>query len=142
MIIVSQCGEEWDLLDFADYYYMIIRYLCVNLRRLRINAYKTMKRTISFLSGLVMIMSVISCVNEEYDLEKIQIDEISGLEGIALPVGSSKVISINDFLALDEDGYVRTDDEGYFFVSLSDEVLNESYKLDEYNKKNDSRWKC
>ena len=133
MSIVSQCGEEWNLLDFADYYYMIIRYLCVNLRRLRINAYKTMKRTISFLSGLVMIMSVISCVNEEYDLEKIQIDEISGLEGIALPVGSSKVISINDFLALDEDGYVRTDDEGYFFVSLSDEVLNESYKLDEFS---------
>jgi hypothetical protein len=93
-----------------------------------------MKRNLFFLSSLALLATVSSCVNEDYDLNKIKIDEISGLEGIALPIGSSKKISVDEALSLDtEDGLIGIDPDGNLYVSISDpELMNESFVVPDF----------
>lgn len=94
-----------------------------------------MKRSLCFIASLAALVSVSSCINEDYDLEKIKVDEFAVLEGVVLPIGSTDVISISDFLTLDqEDGFVKTDDAGNFYVSISDsELLNQKFTIDEFS---------
>ena len=93
-----------------------------------------MKRSLSFISCLALLASVNSCVNEDYDLEKIKLDEVAGFEGIVMPVGSTQVISISDFLELDqEDGFIKTDEAGNFYVSISDSVLDQNFIFDSFS---------
>lgn len=93
-----------------------------------------MKRSI--FSGVISVLlaSLSSCVNEKYDLSKIQVDTISGLEGITLPIGSTKLISVDEILSLNtEDGFIGTDADGNLYVSISDpELLNESFQVPDF----------
>lgn len=94
-----------------------------------------MKRSLFNISTLCLLATVSACINEDYDLEKVKVDEISVLNGVVLPVGSTQAISISDFLTLDqEDGFVKTDDAGNFYVSISDsELLNQKFTIDEFS---------
>ena len=93
-----------------------------------------MKRSFFIILSLALLVAVSSCVNEDYDIEKIKLDEVAGLEGIVLPVGSTQVISISDFLTLDqEDGMIKTDDDGNFYVGISDSVLDQNFTFDSFS---------
>ena len=59
---------------------------------------------------MTLILSIASCVNEEYDLDKIEVDAISGLEGISFPLGSSGIIKLDDFVDLGEENDVLKTD--------------------------------
>lgn len=94
-----------------------------------------MKRSLFNISTLCLLATVNACVNEDYDLEKVKVDEISVLNGVVLPVGSTQAISISDFLTLDqEDEFIKTDESGNFYVSVSDsELLNESFTIEKFS---------
>lgn len=54
----------------------------------------------------ISVMSAVSCVNEEYDLNK-DIDTTISINGdISAPLGSTEAIMIGDFLAIDEENSV------------------------------------
>lgn len=102
-----------------------------------------MKRSTLFISGLALLASLNSCtelglefkINEDYDLNNIKIDKVSGLEGIAAPIGSTAKIMIGKLLDLEAtDGVIKVDEDGYFYISMSDsELLNEEFKIDKFS---------
>ena len=102
-----------------------------------------MKRTALLISGLALLASLNSCtelglefkINEDYDLTKIKIDKVSGLEGFVVPIGSTAIFSLSDYLNLDEVAdLIKTDDDGNFYITLSDsELLNQSYTVDSFS---------
>lgn len=94
-----------------------------------------MKRFISAILPVALILSIASCVNEEYDLDKIEVDSISGLEGISFPFGSSRVIKLDEFVDLGEENDVlKTDDAGNFYFSISDpEIFTREFSVPVFN---------
>lgn len=38
----------------------------------------------------ILSLTVISCINQDYDLEQINIGTLAGLKGITLPIGSTE----------------------------------------------------
>lgn len=93
-----------------------------------------MKRMRYLGSIIILFAGISSCVNEDYDLTKIQVDEIAGLEGITLPVGSTKLMSVDEILSLDtEDRIIAADSEGNLYVNISDnELLSESFLVPDF----------
>ena len=55
-------------------------------------------RSLTALSSFVLL---VSCVNEDYDLTKINLDTLSGLKGLAVPVGSTDRFVLKDILTED-----------------------------------------
>lgn len=83
-----------------------------------------MKKSVS--GNLSMILSValfsfiaVSCVDENYDMNKLETDAVI-LRGAALPVGDLNHVKISDFLHLDEDQdvMIRPDDNGDFAITF------------------------
>jgi hypothetical protein len=101
-----------------------------------------MKRTALLISGIALLASLNSCtelglefkINEDYDLSNVKIDKVSGLEGLVVPIGSTAIFSVSDYLNLDEVAeLIKTDDEGNFYITLSNsELLNQSYTVDSF----------
>lgn len=59
-----------------------------------------MKRRLLF--SIIPVALSVSCVNQEYDISKIEIGDVSGLEGITVPVGSSRQLMLSEILAIEE----------------------------------------
>lgn len=95
-------------------------------------------RRLSFIPLSLMMLAVISCVNQEYDLAKINTDEIAGLKGIALPVGSTDTFVLKDILPEDlGDFSMSVDQDGNLMLSMdghvdSDEISVPSFSLEGY----------
>ena len=76
------------------------------------------------LSGVAMLsaaVSVISCLNEDYDLTK-DIDTNISIDGdISAPLGNSEFILVDDFLNLgnDDKDVLKTDATGNYYVSVT-----------------------
>ena len=94
-----------------------------------------MKRSLLSILQLTFLLSLTSCVNENYDLTKIEVNEISGLEGIILPVGSSSLISVEDILGFrTESNDLKTDDNGnYYFSFGDDEALSRTINVPRFS---------
>ena len=72
-----------------------------------------------FLLGLGAAASMASCVNPEYDLENIKVDQIHGLDNISVPVGDSRKIVLSELLDTEELGaYLKTYDNGDYYLNL------------------------
>ena len=62
---------------------------------------------------------IASCVNPEYDLENIKIDQIHGLDNISVPVGDSRKIVLSDLLDTEDLGaYLKTYENGDYYLNL------------------------
>ena len=102
----------------------------------------TMKRSLIFLHS-ALLLSLTSCVNEEYDLNKIEVGDIGLLEGVTAPLGSTDKIMISNIVDLDLAGdFLMTDEQGNFYLMMSDEdLLSETveipdFKFDGYDDEN------
>lgn len=71
---------------------------------------------------LIILLSTIalsSCVNVDYDVEKIKTDEFAGLKGLTLPVGSTDKFVLKDFFAGENSSDVlKIDSEGFYYIGL------------------------
>lgn len=78
--------------------------------------------------------SLVSCVNDEYDINKIEIGEISALEGISVPVGSSDKIMISEILAIEENSdFIKYDDQGNYYAIVKDlDAFNSSVTIPDF----------
>ena len=101
-----------------------------------------MKRSLIFLHS-ALLLSLTSCVNEEYDLNKIEVGDIGLLEGAVAPLGSTDKIMISNIVDLDQAGdFLKTDEQGNFYLLMSDEdLLSETveipdFKFDGYDDEN------
>lgn len=92
-------------------------------------------RTLTLLGSVALLTS---CVNEDYDLTKINIDSLSGLKGIAVPVGSTDRFVLKDILPEDlGDLGLSVDQDGNMILSIdgyveSDEISVPDFTLDGY----------
>lgn len=101
-----------------------------------------MKRSLIFLHS-ALLLSLTSCVNEEYDLNKIEVGDIGLLEGAVAPLGSTDKIMISNIVDLDQaEDFLKTDEQGNFYLLMSDEdLLSETveipdFKFDGYDDEN------
>lgn len=81
------------------------------------------------------LVPAVSCVNEAYDLNN-GIDLTVGIDGnIALPVGSTSDIPVEDFLKIDEESVLKADPvTGDYAVSIaSDAPISETVTIDRIN---------
>lgn len=77
---------------------------------------ETMKK---FILGSCAACMIASCVNPEYDLENIKIDQIHGLDNISVPVGDSRKIVLSELLENEEFvEYLKTYDNGDYYFNL------------------------
>lgn len=84
----------------------------------------------------ISVMSAVSCVNEEYDLNK-DIDTTININGdISAPLGSTEAIMIGDFLAIDEENSVLVADPQTGDYSLhveAEEPISQKINIDRVN---------
>ena len=82
------------------------------------------------------VMSAVSCVNEEYDLNK-DIDTTININGdISAPLGSTEAIMIGDFLAIDEENSViKADPEtgDYSLRIEAEEPISQKISIERVN---------
>lgn len=72
-----------------------------------------------FILGSCAACMIASCVNPEYDLENIKIDQIHGLDNISVPVGDSRKIVLSELLENEEFvEYLKTYDNGDYYFNL------------------------
>ena len=86
-------------------------YFCRNL--------ENMRRFKNFTLSILALI-VISCVNQDYDVQNINTDVIAGLKGITLPIGSTDKFYLDDYLN-DETtgGQLKSDPQGNYYFSIS-----------------------
>lgn len=84
----------------------------------------------------ISVMSAVSCVNEEYDLNK-DIDTTININGdISAPLGSTEAIMIGDFLAIDEENSALVADPQTGDYSLhveAEEPISQKINIDRVN---------
>ena len=77
------------------------------------------------LFSLAAAACLCSCVNEEYDLEKVKIDEIHILDDISAPLGGTKKFMLADlFSGFDSEEYLKTDKDGNYYVEFVGEKVS------------------
>lgn len=77
-------------------------------------------------ASVLMLLSSVSCINQEYEIseDKIDLDVNLFQEGVAIPLGSTSEIKVDDLLSqLDDEykEYFETMADGTYSVSMSDE---------------------
>lgn len=92
-------------------------------------------RSLYKLIALSMAVTALSCVNEEYDITKIKVDTVAGLEGITLPVGSTKMITSAELLGFDtDDEHLKTDSDGNYYLTFGDaDLLDEAVEIPDFS---------
>ena len=102
-----------------------------------------MKRSLFAILPMTLLLSITSCVNEEFDLSKVEVNEIAGLEGLSFPLGSSKSIMLDELVDLGaDDAILKTDGDGNYYVGISNtDIFTRSYTIpyfsfDGYTEKN------
>lgn len=100
-------------------------------------------------TGSVLLLSCmtlmsISCVNEEYDLDKELDMNVSVLTDISLPVGSFRKVMIADLLKMTEESSILTSDQnGNLSISLTDDrnILEQSVTVPDFTFEDSYRGK-
>ena len=77
-------------------------------------------RRFKYLTLALLTLTFFSCINQDYDVTNITTDEIAGLKGLKLPIGSTDKFYLADYLN-DEltGGLLKTDPQGNYFFSIS-----------------------
>lgn len=82
-------------------------------------------RIIKTLFPLAAASCLCSCVNEEYDIEKIKFDEIHVLDNATAPLGATKKFMLEDlFTEFDTDEYLKTDKDGNYYIEYAGENIS------------------
>ena len=86
-----------------------------------------------FMIGSCAACMMASCVNPEYDLENIKVDQIHGLDSLALPIGDSRKIVLSELLENEEFGeYLKTYDNGDYYFSLLNGKKDQSVDIPDF----------
>jgi hypothetical protein len=92
----------------------------------------------------LLAVGLVSCVNEEYDLNDVNTEITVGGEALTLPLGSTEQLKLKDLLkSLDTD--ILESKDGAYSVSISDEMdlsenmpdLSKDLKIDDISFNND-----
>lgn len=93
-----------------------------------------------FLCSALSMCLLMSCINEDYDLEKIDYEDIGLLKGVSVPIGSTDRIMLKDVLDLEsqEQNIIFVDEDGNYYISITAEdteysVEVPSFTFDGYN---------
>lgn len=88
-----------------------------------------------YLKGLIIpfvsVAVTVSCVNEDYDLDKVNYDESSLLKGFVIPLGSSDKILLSDILPIDDE-YFGTDEDGNYVLRLDHRHIENVFEVPEF----------
>lgn len=68
----------------------------------------------------VVFLTITSCVNQEYDIDKLNTEMTIGAAGLAIPLGSTQQLRIQDFLDSTDVDLLSKDESGVFSISLGD----------------------
>ena len=96
---------------------------------------KLINRSLTILSSIALL---VSCVNEDYDLTKINLESLSGLKGITVPVGSTDRFVLKDILPDDLGDFgMSVDQQGNLMLTIdgnvqSDEISVPYFSLEGY----------
>ena len=96
---------------------------------------KLINRSLTILSSIALL---VSCVNEDYDLTKINLESLSGLKGITVPVGSTDRFVLKDILPEDLGDFgMSVDQQGNLMLTIdgnveSDEISVPYFSLEGY----------
>lgn len=78
--------------------------------------------------------ALISCVNEEYDLDKEIDGEITVLKNLTVPVGDLRMFKLNELLNFNEGSEILAiDDNGDYYLHFSGETFEESFMTDGFS---------
>ena len=76
-------------------------------------------------------VALISCVNEEYDLEKEMDNEITVLKNLTVPVGDLGMLKLGDLIALEEaSDLLCVNENGDYYLHLAGDTFEETFKTD------------
>ena len=82
-----------------------------------------MKKSLFFLTGIgLMAASVTSCIDRDYDLDKLDQTMVVGGDSLAFPLVNSMKIHLKDFIETDDEGVIRLTDEGYYCIQTEGSV--------------------
>lgn len=75
------------------------------------------------------IMSSISCIDNDYDLEYKKLNKNISIfnNGISLPIGNVQKIKLSQFIDIDENGIIKEDENGYY---ISDKGKTDAINID------------
>lgn len=91
-----------------------------------------MNLIVKFLLVIFTLSCTLSCVKQEYNLNK-GVDTSIDINGsLKLPIGSSELITLNELLHTDESSSLKIDDQGRYFFEIDemDNPIGVSYKID------------
>ncbi len=85
-----------------------------------------------FLATFLAISGVTSCIDEDYDLDK-DIDKTVNIGGdeLAAPIGDTEKIFIKDMLPLEENGMLKTDADGFYYIETENMNFSQTVSVDE-----------
>lgn len=82
----------------------------------------------------ILALILISCVNQDYDVQNINTDVIAGLKGITLPIGSTDKFFLADYLTDDlTDGQLKCDAQGNYYFSFSGETRADGVAVPDFS---------
>lgn len=90
-------------------------------------------------AGTLALFGLISCIDSRYDLANNELDmNISfGGDSLSLPVGSTGNTTLKDILKLEDNEYLRTDENGNYIIAPEAVDFSESVPVDNYSFRGD-----
>ena len=76
-------------------------------------------------SGLLLAaisLIVVSCVQQEYDIEELNTEMTIGAAGLGIPLGSTQQLKIQDFLDSNDVSILSKDESGVFSIKIGDSL--------------------
>ena len=93
----------------------------------------TMRRIECFMLS-ILSLTLISCINQDYDLEQINIGTLAGLKGITLPIGSTEKFYLDDYLNDDlTGGMLKSDALGNYYFSISGQAQSDGLSVPDFH---------
>lgn len=81
----------------------------------------------------ILALTAISCINQDYDLEQINLDVFAGLKGITLPIGSTEKFYLDDYLNDDMTaGLLKSDAQGNYYFSFSGQASADGLAIPDF----------
>jgi len=84
---------------------------------------------------LASFAALVSCVNPEYDLERIEVDEIALLKGAVLPLGSTEPFYLKNLLSsedMGDDMPLSCDEDGNYLFKLEHQHLEQLFSVPDF----------
>ena len=91
---------------------------------------------------MISLVSAVSCVNEDYDLNKIEVGDVAVFKGAILPIGDTKTFRLKDLIPIDDSDpnqILFCDSDGNYVLKLEEHNLEHSFKVPSF--KFDGYWK-